>query len=71
MVFKSNQNTEDSQNEECIMNAGDILCNDITLFTAQVFERSGILDNDSNNSDEFDMNEDQLSLLNSFELEVK
>jgi hypothetical protein len=70
-VFTYNQNSEDSQNEECILNASDIVCNDIILFTAQVFEGSGILENGSNNSDEFKMNEDQLSLLKSFELEVK
>jgi len=71
MVFTSNQNTEDSQNEDCILNAGDIGCNNTALFTAQVFESSGILTSDSNTSDEFEMNEAQLSLLNSFELEVK
>lgn len=36
----------------------------------QVFECSAILENDSNISDEFEMNEDQFILLNSFELEV-
>jgi len=70
-VFTSNQNTEDSQNEECILNAGDVACNNTILFTGQVFESSGILINDSNTSNEFEMNEDQISLLNSFELEVK